>query len=103
MTNSKSIRRTVSDDWKLRLCFYTHDNLKSEIHKLRKNQLIEWLEWRDPNGIYSDRQSRKELGKVLSLIYAKQLVLEFIGNSDCIRLLACASVVQRHLTEHQSL
>jgi hypothetical protein len=36
------------------------------INAMNRNDLIEWLAWNDPNGIYHDTQSLKELGNTLS-------------------------------------
>ena len=31
-----------------------------------RNDIIEWLAWNDPNGIYHDEQSMKELGNIMT-------------------------------------
>lgn len=36
------------------------------INGLSREDIIEWLMWNDPNGIYSDEQSFKELGNIMS-------------------------------------
>ena len=33
---------------------------------MSREDIIEWLSWNDRNGIYSDEQSLKELGNVMS-------------------------------------
>jgi hypothetical protein len=36
------------------------------LNALTREDIIEWLMWNDPNGIYSDEQSMKELGNIMS-------------------------------------
>lgn len=36
------------------------------LNKLTREDIIEWLMWNDPNGIYDDTQSLKELGNLMS-------------------------------------
>jgi hypothetical protein len=36
------------------------------VNAMTREDLIEWLSWNDPNGIYQDEQSLKELGNVMS-------------------------------------
>jgi len=36
------------------------------VNAMTREDLIEWLNWNDPNGIYRDEQSLKELGNVMS-------------------------------------
>jgi hypothetical protein len=36
------------------------------INGLTRTDILEWLMWNDPNGIYSDEQSIKELGNIMS-------------------------------------
>ena len=41
------------------------------IHGMRQEclrlELIEWLEWNDPNGVYNDIDCRAEFGRILRL------------------------------------
>ena len=36
------------------------------LNALTREDIIEWLMWNDPNGIYSDEQSTNELGNIMS-------------------------------------
>ncbi|MES2275436.1 MAG: hypothetical protein V4592_05410 [Bacteroidota bacterium] len=36
------------------------------LNSLTREDIAEWLMWNDPNGIYSDDQSLKELGNIMS-------------------------------------
>lgn len=43
----------------------SEDKLILLINVMTREDLIEWLSWNDPNGIYYDEQSLKELGNIL--------------------------------------
>jgi hypothetical protein len=36
------------------------------VNAMDRNDIIEWLAWNDPNGIYHDEQSLKEFGNVMA-------------------------------------
>lgn len=36
------------------------------LNAMDRNDIIEWLAWNDPNGIYHDEQSLKELGNIMT-------------------------------------
>ena len=36
------------------------------VNSMKRRDIIEWLSWNDPNGVYSDEQSLKELGNMMS-------------------------------------
>jgi hypothetical protein len=36
------------------------------MNAMGRNDIIEWLAWNDPNGIYNDEQSLKELGNIMT-------------------------------------
>ena len=48
------------------------------INSLSREDMIEWLSWNDPNGIYSDERSLKELGNVMSRDEAVEIMLRQI-------------------------
>ncbi|WP_374163813.1 hypothetical protein [Arcticibacter sp. MXS-1] len=48
------------------------------INSLSREDMIEWLSWNDPNGIYSDERSLKELGNVMSREEAAEIMLRQI-------------------------
>tara|TARA_R110002049_G_scaffold238494_1_gene411599 strand:+ start:487 stop:705 length:219 start_codon:yes stop_codon:yes gene_type:complete len=52
--------------------------LKTNVNKLSRNEIIEWLSWNDKNGIYRDNDSMNELGNVLGLEEAKEIMLRQI-------------------------
>ena len=36
------------------------------VNAMDRKDIIEWLAWNDPNGIYHDEQSLKELGSIMT-------------------------------------
>lgn len=48
------------------------------INSLSREDMIEWLSWNDPNGIYSDKRSLKELGNVITKDEAIEIMLRQI-------------------------
>ena len=45
------------------------------LNGLSREDIIEWLMWNDPNGIYSDEQSLKEFGNVMSRDEGMEIIL----------------------------
>ncbi|MDP2414289.1 hypothetical protein [Daejeonella sp.] len=43
------------------------DKIVLLINAFSREDIIEWLSWNDHNGIYTDEQSLKEFGNVMSL------------------------------------
>jgi hypothetical protein len=46
--------------------------------KMNRNQLIGWLSWNDPNGIYSDKDSENDGFKPITLKEAKEIAIKMI-------------------------
>jgi hypothetical protein len=44
----------------------SRERLITLVNGMSRNDIIEWLSWNDPNGIYNDEQSLKELGNVMT-------------------------------------
>jgi hypothetical protein len=51
------------------------------IKKLTRKDLIEWLSWNDPNGIYDDEQSLKEINNIMSREEGIEIMLRHINES----------------------
>lgn len=45
------------------------------VNAMNRKDIIEWLAWNDPNGIYHDEQSLKEFGNVMSLTEGLEILL----------------------------
>ena len=52
--------------------------IPSIIAKLSREDIIEWLMWNDPNGIYDDHQSLKELGIIMQKSEGVEIMLRQI-------------------------
>ena len=52
--------------WNYKIMDLSGDELINKINKCSRETIINWLQWNDRNGIYTDEQSLKEFGKILS-------------------------------------
>lgn len=57
------------------------DQLLVIINGMSRLDIIEWLSWNDPNGIYDDSQSLKELGNILSRPEAIEVLIRQIDEN----------------------
>ncbi len=46
--------------------FMAEVELRNELKTWSKQDLINWLSWNDPNGIYRDEESLAELGSIMT-------------------------------------
>lgn len=54
-------------------------------HSMSREDLIEWLSWNDPNGIYRDDQSLKELGNIMSREEGIEILLKQCGENRILK------------------
>ncbi|MFY8185197.1 MAG: hypothetical protein ACOVLD_03940 [Bacteroidia bacterium] len=52
----------------------------NDLPKMSREQLIEWLCWNDPNGVYRDEESMSEFGVIMDEKEAYWLALGQICN-----------------------
>ena len=48
---------------------------KREVKEMTREQLIEVLEWNDPNGVYNDEDSILEFGEIMSREEAEMIII----------------------------
>lgn len=58
--------------------------LTALVNKMSREDLVEWLSWNDPNGIYNDEQSLKELGNIISLEEGREILLRQVEENRVI-------------------
>ena len=59
-----------------RIMFLSTQALKEELQSSWSRQdLISWLKWNDPNGVYSDEESLDEIGNIMSFEEGVELVI----------------------------
>jgi len=46
------------------------------VNAMDRKDIIEWLAWNDPNGVYHDEQSLKELGNIMSRAEGLEILLK---------------------------
>lgn len=49
--------------------------LEKEIATWTREQLIQWLSWNDPNGVYTDQDSLAEFGNIMSIEEGREIML----------------------------
>ena len=52
-----------------------HNLSKREVKEMTREQLIEVLEWNDPNGVYNDEDSILEFGEIMSREEAEMIII----------------------------
>jgi hypothetical protein len=63
-----------------------HDNLILLINAMTREDIIDWLSWNDPNGIYCDQQSLKELGNIMTREEGMEILLKQVEDNRVIHL-----------------
>jgi len=58
--------KTDFSDWKSQITEYKGQDLLNRIQQLRREQVIEWLEWNDHNGVYNDEDSMGEFDRIIT-------------------------------------
>ncbi|MBT0812966.1 hypothetical protein KIH41_16890 [Litoribacter ruber] len=58
------------------------DILVDEVNKLSREELIDWLSWNDPNGVYNDEDSMDEFGNVMSLEEGREIMVRQISEGQ---------------------
>jgi hypothetical protein len=55
------------------------DDLYRFLTSCSRHDLINWLEWNDPNGVYNDIDSFREFGNVMSKDEGVEIIMRQIG------------------------
>lgn len=63
-----------------RYIFISKKELREELKKWDRQDLINWLKWNDPNGIYDDKQSLAELGNIMTYEEGIEIMISQITN-----------------------
>jgi len=58
------------------------DNLLLLIPAMTRQDIVCWLAWNDPNGIYQDNQSLKELGNIMTRDEGIEIMLRQIEENS---------------------
>ena len=54
------------------------DELNNKLNSWTRLELIDWLGWNDRNGVYSDEDSLREFGDILTRERAIEIITEMI-------------------------
>lgn len=74
---------TLDEHRKLRHPYYKlmdlpENELKAKVASMSREEIIDWLKWNDPNGVYRDEQSIAELGRPVTKPEAEEIMLRQI-------------------------
>lgn len=66
-----TIKKPVDKEFSLGLTYYEIMNLPEEqlgrfLMETPREEIIDWLQWNDPNGVYRDEDSMREFDNILS-------------------------------------
>lgn len=65
----------IAKNPKYRYKFMTEIELRNELRNWNREDLINWLCWNDPNGIYRDDESIAELGNIMTYEEGVEIML----------------------------
>ncbi|MCW4452465.1 hypothetical protein OK344_09610 [Kaistella sp. BT6-1-3] len=57
------------------------DELQNQLTSWSRSELIDWLCWNDRNGVYTDDDSLREFGNILSRERAVEIIAEMLNQS----------------------
>lgn len=63
------------------LTLLEEDKLLLLVNAMSREDIIEWLSWNDPNGIYRDEQSLKELGNKMTWEEGLEILLRKVEDN----------------------
>ena len=58
--------KELFDEIRYKIMDLTQSKLDSYLSASTCEEIINWLQWNDPNGVYTDKQSLKEFDNILS-------------------------------------
>jgi hypothetical protein len=64
--------------------FMGESELRDELKSWCKQDLINWLKWNDPNGVYDDKQSIREFGNVMTYDEGVEIMINQIIQKKCL-------------------
>jgi len=61
-----------------RITFLNEESLRHELKNWCREDLILWLKWNDPNGIYNNQESMEELGNIMTYEEGIEIIVKQI-------------------------
>ncbi|MBK7108446.1 MAG: hypothetical protein IPH61_04615 [Bacteroidetes bacterium] len=56
----------------------SYEDLSAKTEQMSRTEIIDWLQWNDSNGIYTDELSMKEFGNTLTKKHAVEIMIRQI-------------------------
>lgn len=75
-------RQLIEKHGNYRYIFMNEEELRVELKKWCRQDLINWLKWNDKNGIYDDKQSLAEVGVVMTYEQGVEIMISQIVQGD---------------------
>ncbi|HCA82821.1 MAG TPA: hypothetical protein DEP18_03475 [Flavobacteriales bacterium] len=63
-----------------RLIFMNEAELREELKDWTREQLISWLCWNDPNGLYRDEDGMAEVGRIMTYEEGVEYIMRQVGD-----------------------
>jgi hypothetical protein len=74
--NELEEKTLIAKNANYRITFLSEVEIRNELQKWNRQDLIDWLKWNDPNGIYNDDESMDELGNIMSYEEGVELIVK---------------------------
>jgi hypothetical protein len=87
LTHAQKSFWTVNEYPYIRLIEISNTELAGVIGKLSRYDIIEWLMWNDRNGVYSDPDSLREFGAVMTKEESVQILLRQVAENRVMKSL----------------
>lgn len=72
------IKSKVEQHGNFKYIFMNEEELRAELKGWCREDLINWLKWNDPNGVYDDEESLTEIGSILTYEEGVELIVNQI-------------------------
>lgn len=63
-------------DYRYQIMDLKENELRAKLETWSREDLISWLKWNDPNGIYRDDESMLELGNIMTYEEGVELIVK---------------------------
>lgn len=72
------ISKLIEKHGNYRYIFMNEEELRAELKGWCRQDLINWLKWNDPNGIYRDDESMEEVGFIMTYEQGVEIMIKQI-------------------------
>ena len=69
-------RKLIEKSPNYMITFFDEPKLREELKGWCREDLIAWLKWNDPNGIYADQESLDEIGTIMTFQEGVEIIVK---------------------------